>query len=113
MRLDQQTQAGFHRGFLRTRAAASHGLTHQAVIDVDIRSQKVFLLVCKYVIIVCIKQVLANGHGHGLMVCLIDLDQERPVVTLSSDRALPGCVHASNATAAGLADSRLANGGSQ
>jgi hypothetical protein len=40
VRLDQQAQAGFHRSLLRTSAAASHGLTHQAVIDIDICSQK-------------------------------------------------------------------------
>jgi len=37
MGLSQKTQAGFHRSFLSARAAAPHGLGHQAIIDVDVR----------------------------------------------------------------------------
>jgi hypothetical protein len=40
VRINQQSQACFHGGLLGTRTAVSHSLTHQAIIDINIRAHE-------------------------------------------------------------------------
>ena len=60
--INQQSQTCFHRGLLGTRSTVPHSLTHQAIIDFNIRAQRDTHPMCAYLIVVCMSQ---GGGRHG------------------------------------------------